>query len=641
MHATPWVHNARHPDTSSLERLVAHERFKGLSGEALAVELWKYTIDPITGFYHYWSPSDRESTRPGLGTEYVRDPLKLINSFGYMLCGTVAQVYANLCEAAGLEVRVVGVVGHCLNEVKFDGAWHLLDCDLRAYHRTRDGSRIASLKELLVDPSLVSNPSVKSEPIYYVSDRPPDSMAQACYAPKYGDWMPHYVIRFHAQDFVLRPGETLTRHAEPVENRWSYPPHWVDDRKKYEKEWTGKGPAERFPPHRRYGNACFEYRPDLTNASRDFELGVWDVDGLEPGPKGLCVVGAERGAAAFLVYSPWVISGVNEDGIDPEKKSRALVVKLGLEIPKGKTGAGSLSYSLDGTNWVEVARRSDSGTLEVDLTAQFELRYRGILRVELEGAAIATSFETELWAQTSANSYPHLTGPEARMQYHGGDAKGRRTLTEWWRSALEPDDAAFASGIFSGTNLKRGESPQVRLSPQYPSQPWSAVFRVKPNLFKLGQIVRAWVWASLVSIKGEHDMPRTGPQPKAKLEVSASPNGPWELVKAMELPSHPQGYHFSLEGDYQPPRRVEALYLRVTSDLPGMEAGAALACQLPPYKGKLPPLEILHHWESAGCARTHRECIDDPMQPREYSVLAGTVGVKDVKTVYCCASTRG
>ena len=44
MYITPWIHNAAHPDTSNVNRLLAHERFRGLQGEALAIALWRYTL---------------------------------------------------------------------------------------------------------------------------------------------------------------------------------------------------------------------------------------------------------------------------------------------------------------------------------------------------------------------------------------------------------------------------------------------------------------------------------------------------------------------------------------------------------------------------------------------------------------------
>lgn len=37
MHVTPWIHDTAYPDTSSLRRLLAHPRFAGKQGEALAL----------------------------------------------------------------------------------------------------------------------------------------------------------------------------------------------------------------------------------------------------------------------------------------------------------------------------------------------------------------------------------------------------------------------------------------------------------------------------------------------------------------------------------------------------------------------------------------------------------------------------
>lgn len=649
MHATPWVHNTAHPDTSSLRRLVAHERFKGLQGEALAIALWQYTVDPVTGFYHFWSPADLDSRKSSVGLPYVNDPLKLINSHGAMLCGTVAAIYSNLCEAAGLPARMVGVTGHTLNEVYFDGGWHLMDCDLRAYHRTRDGRRaIASLRELLKDPTLISNPISKSEPWYYLPDRSPAGAASGCYGPGYGDEMPRSVMRFHSMDYLLRPGETLTRYAAPSDGRWHFPPHWIEDAKKYDKEWKARGQQERFPPHRTYFNGCFEYKPDLTSASRDLALGAWSLEHIGASEAGMTALDAQRsGRAIFLVQSPWIITGVPQDPTDAQKKSGAVLAELNVSMgPSG--GSAALLLSLDAKAWQEVARVTQGGRLQADLSDEFDRHYRGLIAVEVSGSAVVTSFALQVWFQHAANSFPYLSKGESVYRYHGLDDHSRRTVSEPWLAEIEASDASFKQAVVASSNLTRGPGPLNRLSPADPARPWQAIFRAAPRVLAPRPIVRAWVWASVASVKGDPDAPGAedlAKRPKARLEASLSPDGPWTLVNEAAVPVHKQGYHFSLDGAFLPGgdeknEGVPEIFVRVTSDMPCWEVRAALACAMPVPPSGTPRLEIVHQWKEDGQAREHRQAVRDSSSAFDYRVLTSGEKIEDTALLFRVPSTR-
>ncbi|MCW8130683.1 MAG: hypothetical protein KIS92_10060 [Planctomycetota bacterium] len=652
MHASPWIYNAARPDPFSLKRLVAHESFKGLKDEALAVAIWRYTVDPVTGFYHFWSPADREfgPVSHGLGT--VSDPLKLLNSHGAMLCGTVAAFFVAACEAAGLPARMVGVTGHTISEAYYDGAWHLLDCDLRAFHRKRDGSRaIASLRELLQDPTLVSDPVEPSAPVYYLPDRSPAGTAEHCYKPGYGDEMPRSIHWFHTMDYLLRPGETLTRYAREDGGRWHFPPHWVRDSKKYEKEWTQRGQRERFAPHRTYFNGCFEYKPDLTSASRDLSLGAWTLSNIGAGETGMTALDPRRpGRAVFLIHSPWIVTGAPQDLADPDKKTGAVLVDLEIALAanRGGRGAAALRFSGDGKTWTEVARVTSAGRLHADLTDEFDRRYRGLLAIDLEGAAVATSLETQVWFQHTVNTYPYLTPGESVFRYHGLDDHGRRTLTEVWRADLETSADSFVEHIVSSANLTRGPEPLNRLSPADPNRPWQAVFQISPRVLSPRGIVRAWCYASIASVKGDPDAPPPeyfDRRPRAKLEAALHPDGPWTLLREADVPVHKQGYHFSLDGTFSASGTDETegvphIYMRVTSDMPGWEIRAAVSCAMPVPPSGVPRLEIVHQWDEDGQPREHRHAVRDSSSAFEYRVLTGGGKVTDTAVALRVPSTR-
>ncbi|MBE7467135.1 MAG: hypothetical protein HS116_26990 [Planctomycetes bacterium] len=635
MHVTPWLHNAALPDTSSIARLVAHERFRGKQGEELALALWQYTIDPRAGFYHFWSPADRDVERPYHKGDYVKDPLKLINSYGYMLCGTVASIYANLCEAVGLRVAIVGVTGHTLNEVYLDGGWRLIDCDLRAFHRKPDGS-IASLKELLANPELVAKPTAPSEP-YYVADRAPADMAKACYAPGVGGQMPRWIENLHTMDFALRPGERLTLWPGPRENRWSFPPHWVADSKQYAKEWKGQGPRERFEPHRTYGNGRFEYAPDLTSRSRDLEAGAWKLEGLASTPHGLAVAApAASGRAEVLLLSPWPFTGRVEDAQDPDAKSDAASVELVLAFPGGAKGAARVSVSADGVTFEDAGRFAHAGAYRVDLTPWVERRHRARVILELEGAAVLNAVTLRGHVQHAANAYPFLDANGTAMRFHALDERGERTLSEHWAAGLEAVADGFPPELVCAENLRRGPKPYDRLSPIDPARPWSAVFRVEPRVLHGRPIRRVRLQASLQSAKGDPDRPPEGytqRPPRAKLEAATVLEGAWTTVDERSAPLHKDGWHFSLNGEYTVPSAAgaEAVYVRVTSDLPGWEVRAGLSCLLDDAPAGMPPLEVVHRWKEADASREYRVELPAGVVAHGYRVPTGAGPVEDVE----------
>ena len=648
MHSTPWIHNAAHPDTSSLERFLAHERFRGLQGEALAIALWRYTVDPVVGFYHFWSPSDRDIERACIKLDYVKDPLKLINSYGHMLCGTVATVHVNLCEAAGMPARVVGVTGHTVNEVFFDGAWHLFDCDMRGYYRKRDGAHaIASLRECLQDATLISHPVEKIEP-YGLPDRAPEGIAEGCYAPGVGDEMPRFIQRFHAMDYLLRPGERLTRYAAPM-GRWHLPPHWIAEGKRFTQELQASGPRERFPPHRTYCNGVFEYAPDLTTQSRDLELGAWSLDHAGATAAGLAVRDAAQGAgrAVFLLQSPWSITGKPDDPRDALQKSAGALAELSVAVPSGQAGSAALLLSLDGSNWEELLRLEQTQSAQVDYTRLVDRRHRALLAVEVRGAAVVTRFATTTWFQLAHNSYPCLAKQGVTVfRYHGGDAAGGRSLTEPWVADLEGAESSFLRDIVSSSNLIRGATPTVRLSPEQPGRPWQAVFRVAPRVLAPRPMVRARLWASIASVPGNPAAPAPdylARKPRALLEAGPSAHGPWTRVAEAEIPIHASGFHFNLDGEYVlEGAGAPELFLRVTSALPGWEVRAALACSLPEGARGVapPPLEIVHQWKADGQEREHREVLRDSSVAFEYTVPAGGGGIADTAVIFQVASTK-
>ena len=83
--------------------------------------------------------------------------MKVINVYGWSLCGGQHTVLKALYETAGYECRYVGWSnpGHTTIEVKYGGKWHYLDVFLKCYFWTKDKKTIASQEDIANDPSIV------------------------------------------------------------------------------------------------------------------------------------------------------------------------------------------------------------------------------------------------------------------------------------------------------------------------------------------------------------------------------------------------------------------------------------------------------------------------------------------------------
>ncbi len=84
-------------------------------------------------------------------------PLKVINVYGWGLCGGEHTVMKALFETAGWSVRYRGWSdpAHTTVEASYDGRWHYFDVFLKAYFWTRDRSTIAGQDDIIADPAIV------------------------------------------------------------------------------------------------------------------------------------------------------------------------------------------------------------------------------------------------------------------------------------------------------------------------------------------------------------------------------------------------------------------------------------------------------------------------------------------------------
>ena len=176
-------------------------------------------------------------------------PVRDMNGYGYSICGHSAAWMKCLLTAAGIQARVWEITGHTISEAFYNGAWHMLDANVKVFYLDRDNRTIASLATLEKDKWLIERtihardawargpdtPARNREFVnYIVTDR--DNWESDGYD---SEWRKPYTMAMS-----LKPGETLVR--------W-----WTPESGKF--EGRDKEPAA----PERYANGRLIWAPDL------------------------------------------------------------------------------------------------------------------------------------------------------------------------------------------------------------------------------------------------------------------------------------------------------------------------------------------------------------------------------------------
>ncbi len=614
---SPYVLADGQVDTRSLDSILADGRFAGKQGEELAVALWTWLVDRREGFYHFLAGTEE----PGetLTADPVKDPLRLLNSYGYGLCGNVAMLFAGLYDWAGGKSRVVGIPGHTISEAYWGGCWHLIDCDLRALHykKTEQGYEIASLRELVTHPEMVASPVKKSDP-YYMSDEHARDIAQNCYRPGEDVYFPPYFYRLGSMDYVLRPGESLTCHYQPQGRfywgrDWS---HWIKDEQ--HKGFTG--PYDKKDPSRRYAAACIRWKPNLQADLK--EVGV-SCNGFQKAAVGLTARTAEA-VVRYRLVSPYVICGRYE-GFDPgRKRVDGLLVRLnasGVPVVRIATPRnGRVS---------QIPLQQEGDEYWADLTEWADLHYEYELTISMPAGATLRGIVVETWCQASAMTLPQWCEPGRQVRLATGsawkDLQGRAVLPQVVdlieRLRMGEGGARLEKGRLNDSKTRKilPEDGQV-----------TATVAVEPPV--ASRIVRLHVMAAMASVKDE-----SAAKGEVAIEMATSPEGPFRVLGCRPVQSHPQEFHFSVEGWARLAEPAEKVWLRLRSPQPigvwrvrmdyepARDMAAPFGFARGPHDTAMAagggrPLEVLFRWRHNGKLRTHSQRlgpgdVDRPFVP--------------------------
>jgi len=369
------------------------------------------------------------------------DVLKVLNVYGYTLCGNEAHLINDLWKAAGLVTRRGRPIGHVVCEVLYDGDYHLLDSDEHVICLERDNQTIASCAEVVRDHDLVKRTHTYG--IGHGESRKTDEFSASLYVyegERSGDLGANTK---HSMDLTLRPGESIELRWDHVGKEYSAGQVRAEGQRRRDglgslAEW---GPTAR--DNLRNGKLC--YRPDL--ASPLAERGAAKAENARFDTDAGVIRPADPQKPASVTWrfaSPYVFVGG----------------KASAAVRLGDGASAEWRYSPDGETWQSVASVDGSGesslvaSLDEIVSPRRKPTYQFRLQLVLRGDAVASDIGFDNDVQTSLLSLPELEVGTNRIAYTDSNEDGRQVRithrwlerTTWHAPAAPPDAVAPKDG---------------------------------------------------------------------------------------------------------------------------------------------------------------------------------------------------
>lgn len=523
---SPWVLSEHTADTRDEMRFAADPRWATLEGQERALAVWRYLTSRETGTWHF---SDMyEGSDPHWESKLVKDPTKLLNVYGFGVCTMHACLIEGLYEALGFGVRQMEFGGyHRTAEVAWEGSWHYLDVDERAYLVNEQG-RVVSVTEATGRPELWDLSAQRVSPFYPQNGGVRGISELAKHGPPVAHW--HWRVLGHTMDFTLRPGESLTRWWRGL-GKWRVCDAWLTKNTLDILEREPRGPkcGRSISLHNSYGNGVFVYEPRLSAGYADFAEGVYRRGGVVLDDGGLVPEGPAGGFAEWRVRSPYVIAGEPGALTDPDDDRGAAAVELTARGPV------AVSVSTDqGRHWGQVWRGMCAGAHVLDLTRWVQGRYEYHVRVELQGGPAESrlsALRLTTWVQVAPASLPRLAAGENRLWFTWGDGHGWPTEM----IAIEPEFSDPA-------DLRRWE---VDVEGRYRSDE-RTMRAAGPVTVCIEPLVGAKLrWLHLGAAFNAH---HAGSRPD-RILYSLDPAAGWQVVHEETPPDWNQHWYYNAEAD--------------------------------------------------------------------------------------------
>jgi hypothetical protein len=571
----PRVVSPHNADAYSLKTFAQFPRWRDLRGDALAWEVYKYLADTRSGLFHM-----NEVLEGGdVMNEYrtIRDPVKIINVYGYAYCGILGPTMAGICEGIGLgqgRMLVLPAWNHVAAEALYDGKWHYLDIDVRAVFRRDDGS-LASMAEAQSDASLWQGRG----PLFFPND-PLDS-TRKIYQETAVNHYHGFNFSGHTMDYVLRQGETFARWWKPQGGRWHHSPEFNREdwlKKLIEQEPRGPKPNHRDFTVHNHGNGQFIYEPNLTERSTDFTDGVYDAKNVRPAADGLTLETPGEGYAVFEVRTPYIIVPLVGDLDTTDDDREASVVQLDASGVR-------VSISLDnGLTWKDLEVERWPATL--DLTPQVSGTYGYLLKIALSGRpgeAVVRRLAITTWVQVAPAALPSLRRGENRMEFRTGDHYGLQSrVVEIRSNASRPEE--FLKYL---VEPPQDYDPARRTSRVH--GPIVAKVEAPPGT-KI-----AWFSAGAAFQTHQHDAARN-----TRNTIAYAVDKPQDFreIYRAEVPTDNDHWNYNADREVRLDAPARTVYVRYVGD-PALNSIRIYAHCVDDQPRPASPIQIIHHWRGA------------------------------------------
>ncbi len=403
----PWLSNSRVADTHNINTMAATYVNSyspsgvtlGTTNEQKAVNIY----DNQKRRTYHWADQP-----PGVGGFIIEDPTYTQNVFGWVLCGRHGAMGMTLAKWAGFsDTRNVGIPGHNIYEVFYDGGWHLFDTMTTMYAYTKTTPRrIASLADISADHTILTAPTNPA------TDLCPGFLLCGDDATWYADSADHWSDGGHNVaptnwngNMDLRLGQAfkrtweswLNQHPTPYTNADGAagldPPYHHESNKDWKDTvnipyWepysltSAQSSAlnlPMIPTYRRWANGTDTLAPDFKSAgyqsmleSASHDIATNYEDSLSPDLHAKTV--GTTGEAVFKVSVPFYITDASFSG-DFVKTNSGDVLNV--------------QVSSNGTSWTTIWTASATGTTHVTnqplRTSVFGLWQTWYIKVQLKG----------------------------------------------------------------------------------------------------------------------------------------------------------------------------------------------------------------------------------------------------------------
>ncbi len=422
-------------DTSSLESIVRD--VVHLSGaktndeKAIAIHTWLHHA-----IFHCAYPVEAPPQSVG--------PLKVINVYGWGLCGGQHTVLKALFETAGWPVRYRGWEGHTTIEVSYDGRWHYFDVFLKCYYWTRDRKSIAGQDDINKDPAVVLDglKDGRVPPDHYLScGDSAEGVVGGCKtskpfaASKHEDGWASGTGRDRGFSTSLRLPSGASLRLEwkgesgmvAVKGRTSHSCGTKD----FRSDKTLGPVLEHYGP-RCHSNGRLVYAPDFSKAAdvADAELSGAQAKG------GKLAATSGKGAAVFKLPLPFAYVSCQAEA-------------------SFEGGEGALSVSTDGGKTWQKAEGGDISAL---------VRQKYDVQVKAEFAGALSKLKIEATVEHNRSARPHLLHGSNAVTVSTADNKLPKdrvlSVTYAFQEATAPDPAKRSR--WEGQGVAYGEARTLR-----------------------------------------------------------------------------------------------------------------------------------------------------------------------------------